>query len=121
MNRSGDALAYLVARFGVKLADVLILYDDMDLPLGKLRIRAAGSAGGHRGMQSIIDALGGRDVPRMRLGIGRPSPDADGVEHVLGDFTGDERDAVRNALFAAQDAALDVIAHGLEWAMNHYN
>ena len=121
MNRSGDALAYLVARFGATPADILIVYDDMDLPLGKLRIRAAGSAGGHRGMQSIIDALGSRDVPRMRIGIGRPPQDAGGVQHVLGDFTKDERTAVRESLSAAQDAVLDVIAHGLEWAMNHYN
>ena len=121
MNRSGDALAYLVARFGTAPPDMLIVYDDMDLPLGKLRLRAAGSAGGHRGMQSIIDALGSRDVPRMRIGIGRPLPDSGGVEHVLGDFTKDERTSVRESLSAAQDAVLDVIAHGLEWAMNHYN
>ena len=121
MNRSGDALAYLVARFGVAPADILVVYDDMDLPLGKLRLRAAGSAGGHRGMRSIIDALGSQEVPRMRIGIGRPLPDSDGVEHVLGDFTKDEQTAVRETLSAAQDAVLDVIAHGLEWAMNHYN
>ena len=121
MNRSGDALAYLVARFGAATSDMLIIYDDMDLPIGKLRIRASGSAGGHRGMQSIIDALGSRDVPRMRIGIGRPMPDSGGVEHVLGDFSADERPALRDALSSAQDAALDVIAHGLEWAMNHYN
>ena len=121
MNRSGDALAYLVARFGVALPDMLIVYDDMDLPLGKLRIRAAGSAGGHRGMQSIINALGSQEVPRMRIGIGRPLPDEGGVEHVLGSFAKDEQPALRDALSAAQDAALDVIAYGLERAMNHYN
>ena len=121
MNRSGDALAYLVARFGVRLRDMLIVYDDMDLPLGRLRIRAAGSAGGHRGMQSIIDALGSSDVPRLRVGIGRPSQDAGGVDHVLGDFTAEERPALLDALSASQDAALDVISQGLEWAMNHYN
>ena len=66
------------------------MYDDLDLPLGKMRLRSKGSAGGHHGMESIIARIGTSDFPRLRVGIGRPNPDAD-VDHVLGNFEGDER------------------------------
>ena len=74
MNHSGDALSYLISRFHTPLHDLLIIYDDMDLPLGKIRIRPSGSAGGHRGLESIVGALKSHDFPRIRIGTGRPPP-----------------------------------------------
>ena len=121
MNNSGEALSYLTTRFPVSHSDLLIVYDDMDLPLGRIRIRPTGSAGGHRGMESIIAALRSRDIPRVRVGIGRPPEDADDIKHVLGAFTTEERPLVAEALSTAHDAVMDVLRDGLERAMNLYN
>ena len=121
MNRSGEALSYLVNRFHISIDDLLVIYDDMDLPLGKIRIRSLGSAGGHRGMGSIIDALCGQKFPRVRVGIGRPSPGVDDVEFVLGAFDAGETPLVKRAVATTRDAVVDVIIHGFEWAMNRYN
>ena len=121
MNNSGEALLYLRARFPVRLHDILIVYDDLDLPMGKIRIRPSGGAGGHRGMESIIDALGSQNVQRIRIGIGRPPPDVDEVPYVLGGFNAEEAPLIAEGLSMAQDAALDVLSHGLDWSMNRYN
>ena len=121
MNNSGDALSYLTTRFPVRIHEILIVYDDLDLPLGKIRIRPAGGAGGHRGMESIIDALGNPNVPRIRIGIGRPPPGVDEIPYVLGGFTAEEAPLIAEGLSMAQDAALDVLSHGLDWSMNRYN
>lgn len=121
MNHSGEALSYLISRFHADLQDLLIIYDDMDLPLGKIRIRSSGSAGGHRGIESIISALRSHDFPRIRIGIGRPPPGMDEVEYVLGPFTPEESPLITEAVVAVRDAVADVIGHDLEWAMNRYN
>ena len=73
MNNSGEALSYLTTRFPVSLSDLLVIYDDMDLPPGTIRLRASGSSAGQKGMESIIAALGSRDIPRLRIGIGHPA------------------------------------------------
>ena len=101
--------------------DLLIIYDDMDLPLGKIRIRPSGSAGGHRGMESIVGALKSPNFTRIRIGIGRPPPGMSEVEFVLGNFTAEEGSLIGEAVGAAQNAAVDVIGHGPDWAMNRYN
>ena len=77
--------------------------------------------GGHRGIESIIDALGSQNVPRIRVGIGRPPPDVDEIPYVLGGFTAEEAPLIAEGLSMAQDAALDVLSHGLDWSMNRYN
>ena len=87
MNRSGEGIGYLVARFGVRPADLLVIYDEMALPVGKLRLRPAGSDAGHNGVRSIIAALGTVDFPRIRIGIGRPGQDVNQVAHVIGGFS----------------------------------
>ena len=84
VNRSGEAVAYLLTRYAATSDRLLVVYDDMDLPLGKLRLRPSGSAGGHNGIKSIIDAVGTREFPRLRIGIGRPAGGVDQVGHVLG-------------------------------------
>ena len=121
MNRSGEALSYLVNRFHISTDDMLVVYDDMNLSLGKIRIRSSGSSGGHRGMESIIDALGSQNFPRVRVGISRPTPGVNDVEFVLGTFDDEETPLVKRAVSTTRDAVVDVIIHGFEWAMNRYN
>jgi len=132
MNRSGQAVACLVHYYRVPLHDVLIVYDDLDLPLGKLRIRERGSAGGHNGMRSIIASLGTHEVPRLRLGIGRPEDHAalerrqgpaetEVIRYVLSDFTAAEQPIVAEMCQRATEAIHTVITEGLTAAMNRYN
>lgn len=120
MNASGDAIGKLFAFYKVAPSDLLVVYDDLDLPLGKLRLRANGSSGGHHGMESIIARLGTSDFPRLRVGIGRPNPDAD-IDHVLGSFEPEEHAAMEEAWTRAVDAIDLWLAQGIANAMNKYN
>jgi PTH1 family peptidyl-tRNA hydrolase len=97
-----------------------VIYDDMDLPLGMLRLRARGSAGTHNGMRSVLGALGTEDVARLRIGIGQASPGA-AVEHVLSAFTPHELSLVEQVIERAADAAVTWSKEGAEVAMNRYN
>ena len=119
MNLSGKAVAQLVRRFGVAPDDLIVIHDDMDLPPGKLRIRPGGSAGGHKGVASIIDSLGTDGFARVRIGIGRP--DGDEVSYVLGSFTAEEKDTVTEAVGRAAEAVRCILSDGIEAAMNRYN
>jgi PTH1 family peptidyl-tRNA hydrolase len=120
MNLSGEAVSKLVAFYKIAPHDLLVVYDDLDLPLGKLRLRPKGSAGGHHGMESIIARLSTTDFPRLRVGIGRPTP-ADDIDHVLGNFEEDER-AVMEETFARAVQAIAVwVTDGIEKAMNKFN
>jgi PTH1 family peptidyl-tRNA hydrolase len=121
MNHSGEALSYLVSRFHTPSQDLLIIHDDMDLPLGKIRIRPSGSDGGHRGVESIIGALRSPNFTRIRVGIGRPPTGMGEVEFVLGAFTAEESPLIGEAVAAVRNAVADVIGHDLEWVMNRYN
>ena len=104
MNESGPAVAYLAARFAIPPQRLLLLYDEMDLPLGALRIRARGSAGGHQGMASVLRELGAQDLPRLRVGIGRPPLGVDEIPYVLGAFTRQEEQELDAVLVRAADA-----------------
>lgn len=119
MNHSGAAVAQLVHRFGVQIDDLLVIYDDLDLPLGKLRIRQQGGAAGHKGVASIIASLGSEEFPRIRVGIGRP--EGDEVSYVLSDFAAEEKDIAREAIARVADVLLCILAEGIEAAMNRYN
>lgn len=120
MNLSGEAVGKLFAFYKIAPHDLLVVYDDLDLPLGKLRLRSKGSAGGHHGMESIIAHIGTTDFPRLRIGIGRPNPDDD-IDHVLGNFEEDER-AVMEETFARAVQAIEVwVSEGIEKAMNKFN
>ena len=102
MNDSGSAVKKIAAKSGIGLKDMLVVYDDMDLAFGEMRLRASGAAGGHNGIKSIIEHLGSKDFARLRLGVGRPKPGIDAVDHVLSDFTPAESkqlpDLIKNAL-----------------------
>lgn len=119
MNRSGDALRELIARGIIEASGVIAAYDDCDLPLGRLRIRKNGGSGGHRGVASIIEALGTKEFPRIRLGIGRPAGDT--ADYVLSPFSPEEEAPVREMLAKAQEALAAIITEGLDAAMNRFN
>jgi PTH1 family peptidyl-tRNA hydrolase len=120
MNLSGKVVKPIVSRYRIKLEHLLIIYDDLDLSLGTVRIRAHGSSAGHRGMQSIIAALGTADIARIRIGIGRPSGEPP-EEYVLQDFTLDQSIIMEGAYDTALAAALCFVAEGITAAMNEYN
>jgi PTH1 family peptidyl-tRNA hydrolase len=121
MNSSGTAIAYLVKRFRVTPQRILLLYDDMDIPLGTIRIRFGGGPGGHRGMGSVIDALGTQEIPRLRIGIGRPPLDVDEVTYVLGVFTAQEVSVIQKVRTQVIEAVDCILSHGLATAMAYYN
>lgn len=120
MNRSGDALQALGHFFKIKPEQMLVVYDDAALPLGKLRIRASGSAGGHNGLQSIITRLGTDKVPRLRVGIGA-AQDRVLTNHVLGRFAEEEKEPLAEALDRASAALELAQTGGLTAAMNKFN
>jgi PTH1 family peptidyl-tRNA hydrolase len=120
MNRSGESVRALTQFFKIDPAQVLIVADDMALPLGKLRFRPSGSAGGQKGLRSVIDLLGTQEIPRLRIGIGAAKP-GEAVDHVLGKFAPDERPAMEEALTRAVDGIAYAQSLGLQAAMNTYN
>lgn len=119
MNLSGRAVQRVMHWYKVDLKDLIVVYDDMDIQPGMIRIRAAGSAGGHKGMLSIISAMGSQDFPRVRIGIGRPEKDT--VEWVLGTVAGHEKEDLDRALQRSADALECWIERGIVAAMNEYN
>lgn len=118
MNRSGDVVAPLFSRYGLPLDRLLVIYDDLDLPLGSVRIRAQGSAAGHKGMISIIDLLG-PEIPRLRVGIGREEEDPQ--EYVLSPFTAEERVIIEKSYERIAEAVECIIGEGLLKAMERFN
>lgn len=123
MNRSGQSVRAVLDWYKFSVSDVLVIYDDMDLPVGKLRLRLSGSAGGHNGMKSIISHLGTQNFPRLRLGISRAnqSNGEQVVGHVLGKFAPDERKIVDAAIDFASEAVEFSLRKGIEQCMNLYN
>jgi peptidyl-tRNA hydrolase, PTH1 family len=120
MNLSGQAVGELARYFKVDVADVLIVLDEAQLPLGRLRIRARGSAGGHNGLKSVIEHLG-TDVPRLRLGVGRGDGRRDLADHVLARFDSDETADVDRMIARAADAAETFVTEGIAVVMNRFN
>lgn len=120
MNDSGEAASSLLRKFKAVPHDLTIVYDDLDLPLGTVRIRIQGSSGGHRGMDSIIQTLGSYAIPRIRVGIGRPSVQ-DEVAYVLSPFEPEEKLLVQETVTRVSDAMLCILKEGLDQAMNRYN
>ncbi|MFC1873301.1 aminoacyl-tRNA hydrolase [Chloroflexota bacterium] len=127
MNASGESVSRLVNKFKVKPADLFVIHDDMDLPLGKVRIRDGSSSGGHKGINSIIKCLGRRDFIRIRIGIGRPSSkekdtsQEDVIDYVLSDFTPEEKQAITQVIPRVSEAVICLLREGLVTAMNRYN
>ena len=121
MNNSGEGIAYLMARFGIRPSDLIIIYDEMALPVGKMRLRPAGSDAGHNGVRSIIGALGTVDFPRIRVGIGRPGQTGRQVAHVIGGFSDDEAPVIAEIVQQAADATECLLVEGIDRAMSKFN
>ena len=121
MNRSGEAAACLCETYQLQPTDFVVVYDDLDLPLGRLRIKRTGGPGGHGGIASIIAALAGSDFARIKIGIGRPSARLDPADFVLQPFTRDEEAFILPAAQHAAAAVEAVLAEGLERAMASFN
>jgi PTH1 family peptidyl-tRNA hydrolase len=120
MNLSGRAIKSLLNRFRLAPLDFIVVLDDMDLELGKIRIRARGGSGGHKGLQSIIDYLGDENFARLRFGIGRPL-DSKVVDFVLTQFDPGEKELVESTVQHSVDAIMCWLAQGIEKTMNKYN
>jgi len=121
MNRSGDAVAAVRDGPGLEPGSMLVVLDDVYLPLGTLRLRARGSSGGHRGLESIEAALGSSDYPRLRIGVGEAGSSEQLRDHVLETFGPDERETVEAAIESAADAVECWVGDGIVAAMNRYN
>ncbi|MGH7890229.1 MAG: aminoacyl-tRNA hydrolase [Thermodesulfobacteriota bacterium] len=121
MNRSGKAISEFVRFFKILTGDVISVYDEMDLPLGSLKIKAGGGSAGHKGVESIINSLGDDGFIRVRVGIGKHAQKSENVNHVLSRFKKEEKKIVDDALERAADAVLEIIARGVESAMNKFN
>ena len=122
MNNSGISVLQLSAYFNIPPQRIIVMFDDISLPPGRLRIRADGSAGGHNGIKSIIAQLGSQDFPRVKIGVGaKTTPEQDLADHVLSGFTAAEEKELATALKNAADASLYIIDHDVPAAANRYN
>ncbi len=125
MNRSGISVSKTVDFFRLSPQDIIVVYDDMDLEFGRLRIRKGGSSGGHRGVQSVIDYLDSKDFIRLRLGIGRPMGEVgrhgDPIDFVLSPFSTGERDILQNMIDSAKEAILTIVHKDVDFSMNRFN
>lgn len=119
MNLSGESIGEVANFYKIPHEDIVVIYDDISLDIGKLRIRAKGSAGGHNGIKSIISCLGGDMFPRVKVGVGAPKGNL--VSHVLGKFTPEERTILNKALEASSEAAITIMTKDTNEAMNKFN
>lgn len=121
MNLSGRAVKSHLGFHKATAADVIVICDDLNLPSGKLRLRPAGTAGGQKGLQNIVDQLGTTQVARLRIGIGRPPAPIDPADYVLGRFSAEERPGIDTACASAADAVELWVQKGIDAAMNKFN
>jgi peptidyl-tRNA hydrolase, PTH1 family len=126
MNASGQSVLLLMQKSQLFLDDLVVIQDDMDLPLGKIRIRRGNSSGGHKGASSIISTLGSQDFVRIRVGIGRPQPengsnDQDVIDYVLGDFSREDLPSLDEVINRVGECVNCLLTAGLSAAMNQFN
>lgn len=121
MNRSGPPIHKLADYYGFKCEELLVVYDDIDLPFGRIKIKEKGGHGGHNGVRSFIDSFGSRDFARLRIGVGRSSKGADVTGHVLGRFSVEETEILSGIVSEAVKVILSSVGQGLTAAMNNFN
>jgi PTH1 family peptidyl-tRNA hydrolase len=121
MNRSGPPVQNVANYFRIRCEDMLVIHDDIDLALGRLKIKEKGGDGGHKGLRSIIDAFGCSDFTRLRVGVGRSGVNADVTDHVLGGFNADETEILPRIVESARDAVITILCKGTKEGMNRFN
>ena len=121
MNLSGNSVKSACDFYDLPHDDILVVCDDINLPLGNLRFRAKGSAGGQKGLKDILQKLGSQSIPRLRIGVGQPPPRWDAADYVLGKFTTQEQEIVQQTVDLASNAIADWVAHDTAYCMNRYN
>ena len=121
MNRSGPPVQNLSNYFRVLRKDLLVIYDDIDLAFGRLKINVKGGDGGHKGIRSIIDSFGGDDIPRLRIGVGRSESGISVSDYVLGRFSDMEKENLDRMIKTARDAAVTILCDGITEGMNRFN
>ena len=121
MNRSGESVALLASEYGIRSEDLIVINDDLDLPFGRIRIRPSGSAGGHRGLTSIMEKLAGAQFYRVRIGIGRPPEGIDPAGYVLESFNANEIEELSEVIARAGESVSCLVRDGIDRAMANYN
>lgn len=121
MNLSGEAVRDAAGFFKIPVKDIIVIYDEMDIPFGNIKITVGGGSAGHRGIQSIMTSLGDRNFTRIRIGIGKPVQKSETVGHVLSGFGQEEKEKIKDMLSKAADAVSEVIVRGTDSAMNKFN
>jgi PTH1 family peptidyl-tRNA hydrolase len=121
MNESGRSVGAILRYTYANSADLVVVHDELDLPLGSVRVKIGGGHGGHNGLRSIIEHIGTPDFVRVRVGVGRPAPGFDAADYVLSPFSAEERKAATEALEKAAEAVKAVVLEGAVKAMNRFN
>jgi len=121
MNRSGSPIQNLSGYYKISCDNMLIIYDDVDLAFGRLKINEKGGSGGHKGMKSIIDSFGDAYIPRLRMGVGRSEAGTSTSDHVLGRFGNNEKDLLAQIIKRARDAVVEILCNGITEGMNSFN
>ena len=121
MNASGEALREAKEFYRIAVERIIVIYDELDLPLGNIRVNRAGGSAGHNGIRSVIASLGSEEFCRVRIGIGKPSGKKEGRDHVLSAFTANEKETAAEMVETAVEATLEIISAGVDSAMNKFN
>lgn len=121
MNNSGESVEAFVSFYKIPMENILVIYDDMDTEVGKIRVRAKGGAGSHNGMKSIINELNSEEFARIRVGIGKPKDEFDRIDYVIGRVSKEEQLKLQKGVDSARDAVIYWIENGIDNTMNKYN
>lgn len=121
MNASGEAIVQFVNFYKIELDKVIIIYDDMDIETGKIRIRKNGSPGSHNGMKSVVHFLNSENFPRIRVGIGKPKEEENIIEYVIGAIPEEEKKTLEKGIENAKNAVIELLKNGIDVAMNQFN
>ena len=121
MNNSGESIREIMDYYKIPITNLIVIYDEVALPAGKIRIKPSGSAGGHNGMKSIVNILANENFPRIRVGIGRPNYEGDLVNFVIGAIDEEDKEELEKGKEVAKNALIEILKNGIESAMNKFN